>query len=375
VQANWTTLVFNGTFNQAAFSHILGLGAPTPDFTSGVPTQFGFAGQTSFSSTTNYYDNFHLVSKAGPICVPPPPNMVSWWPGDGNTDDIQGTNNGTLEGGATFAPGEVNQAFSLNGVDSYITIAHNDDLNPSGPFSVDAWVKAAPSQFYPQVLIIEKSHGFTDSTGWLMQTNPNGTACFGYGLGGGGTTNFVLACRQATILDGQWHQLAGVWTGTEVQMYEDGLLQNVVSSTSLPVNNSRDVHIGMSWGGGSPTRFFHGLVDEVEYFNRALSASEIQAIVNAGSAGKCRPQGTATPTPTATATPTATPTPTATVTATPTATATAIATATPTATATATATPTATARPTPTPRIAPTPRARPTPAPRPAIAPTLRVRL
>jgi hypothetical protein len=64
VQPNWTTLMFNGTFNQATFSHILGPGAPTPDFTSGVPTQFGFAGQNSFSSITNYYDNFHLVSDA-----------------------------------------------------------------------------------------------------------------------------------------------------------------------------------------------------------------------------------------------------------------------------------------------------------------------
>jgi hypothetical protein len=64
VQADWATLMFNGTFNQAAFSHIIGSGAPTPDFTSGVPTQFGFAGQNSDSSITNYYDNFHLVSNA-----------------------------------------------------------------------------------------------------------------------------------------------------------------------------------------------------------------------------------------------------------------------------------------------------------------------
>ena len=49
-------------------------------------------------------------------CAPPPPNMVSWWPGDGNASDIQGSNNGTLEGTATFAPGKVEQAFSFNGV-------------------------------------------------------------------------------------------------------------------------------------------------------------------------------------------------------------------------------------------------------------------
>ena len=50
-------------------------------------------------------------------CTPPPPDMVSWWPGDGNANDIQGSNNGTLEGSTTFASGKIGQAFSFNGVD------------------------------------------------------------------------------------------------------------------------------------------------------------------------------------------------------------------------------------------------------------------
>lgn len=33
---------------------------------------------------------------------------------------------------------------------------------------------------------------------------------------------------------------------------------------------------------------FKGLIDEVEVFDRALTASEIQDIYNAGSAGKCK---------------------------------------------------------------------------------------
>ena len=36
---------------------------------------------------------------------------------------------------------------------------------------------------------------------------------------------------------------------------------------------------------------FSGLVDEVQIFNRVLSASEIQAIYQAGSAGECKPEG------------------------------------------------------------------------------------
>jgi hypothetical protein len=37
------------------------------------------------------------------------------------------------------------------------------------------------------------------------------------------------------------------------------------------------------------TYFFNGQLDEIEIHNRVLSASEIQAIFNAGSAGKAKP--------------------------------------------------------------------------------------
>ena len=37
-------------------------------------------------------------------------------------------------------------------------------------------------------------------------------------------------------------------------------------------------------------RTYGGLMDELSIYNRALSQSEIQAIYNAGSGGKCVPQ-------------------------------------------------------------------------------------
>jgi hypothetical protein len=233
--------------------------------------------------------NAGSAGKCKPMCTPPPAGLVSWWPGDGNAGDLADGNNGTLENGATFASGLVEQAFSLDGVNDFVSVPHNDNLNPTGPFSVDTWVNADPQQSSTQSLIIDKSHGWTDSTGWALQTNTDGTACFFYGTGGSGSADFHGSCTQASILDGRWHHLAGVWTGTEIDMYEDGLLQNTLALSTAPANNTRDVHIGTSWGGGTPTRFFHGLVDEAEYFDRALSAAEVQAIVDARTAGKCRP--------------------------------------------------------------------------------------
>ena len=58
--------------------------------------------------------------------------------------------------------------------------------------------------------------------------------------------------------------------------------------------NTRPVEIGQAWGGGFPIRFFHGLIDEVSFYNRALTAAEVQSIYAAGSAGKCAPPETDT---------------------------------------------------------------------------------
>ena len=57
------------------------------------------------------YDDFIFVQMGG--CATPPSGLVSWWPGDGNADDIKDGNSGILMNGAMFAPGFVDQAFTL----------------------------------------------------------------------------------------------------------------------------------------------------------------------------------------------------------------------------------------------------------------------
>ena len=47
-------------------------------------------------------------------CVPPPSGLVGWWAGESNALDSTGSNSGSVQGTATFAPGVVGQAFSFN---------------------------------------------------------------------------------------------------------------------------------------------------------------------------------------------------------------------------------------------------------------------
>jgi hypothetical protein len=59
----WKTVTLKGKLVGTSFTLISGSGPAAPDFTSGIPTEFGFSGQNyqSGRSVTCYYDNYNLT--------------------------------------------------------------------------------------------------------------------------------------------------------------------------------------------------------------------------------------------------------------------------------------------------------------------------
>ena len=74
-------------------------------------------------------------------CARPPSGLVSWWPGDGNANDIAGPNTGVLSGGATFAPGFVGEAFSFNGSTAYMQATTANIPVGTADRTLEMWVK------------------------------------------------------------------------------------------------------------------------------------------------------------------------------------------------------------------------------------------
>jgi len=226
-----------------------------------------------------------LQSDAAP-CLPLPAAPTGWWTAETDGNDATETHHATLNGTVTFTSGKVGQAFLFDGDDDQITIPHHDDLEPTvNGFTVEFWIKgdrtAQPQSLF---LVADKSHGFADSTGWVMQGGA-GNGQITFSLGRGNTFTGVTAGSNA--LDNEWNHVAGTWDGVgTARIYFDGVLRGSVGVNSY-VGNTRPMNIGYSWGGGTPARFLRGAVDEMTVYPTALEPGQIQAIYDAGSAGKC----------------------------------------------------------------------------------------
>jgi hypothetical protein len=205
-------------------------------------------------------------------CAPLPSGLVSWWPAEGNANDIQDGNNGTLINGVSFAPGEVGQAFSFIGTD-YVDIpdASNLDFGLNSPISIDMWVFRTSNA--PVMHFIGKRSG-CGTISYQMALDSSGLGFSGE-LGG-------VSSHQDLPLN-TWTHLAGTFDGTTYRFYINGTLAGTPTTGTLGPTTTAPLRIGTS----GTCAGFGGLIDEVHLFNRALTQAEIQTIVNAGAAGTC----------------------------------------------------------------------------------------
>jgi hypothetical protein len=205
------------------------------------------------------------------IAFPPGQQQpVGSWTFDEGSGSVAHDNSGaghdlTLVNGPAWVPGQSGSAVQYDGTDQYAQ-ADGPVVDTAGNFSVSAWVKLDSTDRFATAV---SQDGTTTSGFYLQYSVADDRFAFATGEG--------RALANQPPATGQWHQLVGVHdanAGTYT-LYVDGQPQATVwhQATGDPAPGA--LAVGRAFSGGRNSDFWPGTIDQVQVWNRPLSAAEV----------------------------------------------------------------------------------------------------
>ncbi len=246
------------------------------------------------SAIAKYFGGLNLLAANAQQGCTPPSGLVAWLPGDGNTNDISGNNNnGTPQGNVSYVAGKVAQAFNLNGTDADVKVPASASLNvgAGNGLTIDAWINPVDISQERPLVEWNNNAGNSGTHFWISVTSQGGVAGNLYAnLVDTNGLNHIIQSPTAIITANAYQHVAVTYDKTSgvATLYHNGV---IVAQQNLGVftpQTTYDLYFGLRPSGTGAGARYTGALDEVDIFDHALSQTEIQAIVNADSAGKCK---------------------------------------------------------------------------------------
>lgn len=163
-----------------------------------------------------------------------------------------------------------NHALYLDGDNNRIGVADAPELNPTGPFTLEIWIKAESweSSIWQGVIIGKQAT--SPNRGYNLTVGESGKAEFTVCVAG----EWKTTTTEAIMGLDTWYHLACVYDGSSISLFINGILQS-----SNAVIGNLDPGTGTTlFFGDNPTwsgRFFHGSVDDVRIWNIAKTQQQI----------------------------------------------------------------------------------------------------
>ena len=209
---------------------------------------------------------------------------------------------GVQPGAIVSEPTDRAVAFSgRSGTINRVRVPFQSQWNPTGPLTVEFWAKPAQTNLFgcpaasvefiepppppaPQVPPAQRN-------GWLFYqgdstlVNGNGWTFRQYNTSGPGLTNLTSADVDMNLDTDRWYYVAGVYDGTRIITYVDGILRassNFVAAPRPNTNTAIPLTFGSRADGADGAFEYNGTIDEAAVYDVALSASQIMAHYRAG---------------------------------------------------------------------------------------------
>ena len=197
--------------------------------------------------------------------------LVAYYPFNGNINDESGNSNDCINNGAYLIHdrfGNANSAYYFDGVDDYIL----SGFEPSGLNSLSAcgWIKQENvSELYARIFGVQTSSGR-----FHAMINPENQKVTTEIRIEGVTSQFN---SNDSIAENQWYFLCSIYDNMSLKIYLNGSESGAIDVTGFIDEIGQNVAIGCDYG-SSALHFFNGIIDDIRFYNRALTQSEISEL-------------------------------------------------------------------------------------------------
>lgn len=214
----------------------------------------------------------------------PPDSLIGWWPFDGNANDESGNNNNGTVYGAVLAVdrnGNSNGAYHFDGIDDYISVAHNQSLAITGDITMHAIFRSEGHNGISnhQTIINKRSGGYWPYNLSICYNSYAEKQVLSGRRNPGAPNDYKYSSDSISI--NQWE----VWTITiqsdTIRFYRNGALDTVQYFTLSAVDYAAELLFGRIGLNETLPEFFKGDIDDIGIWNRALTSIEIQDLYNA----------------------------------------------------------------------------------------------
>lgn len=163
------------------------------------------------------------------------------------------------------------------------SLANWDTLSQNDLLTVTLWVRwgdksGADVGNWANMFTMTGNAGSGDDGVFWFQHN-SGNSRFEFAVQTDGGRSYVQGTTNPN--EGQWYHLAGVYDGSNIRIYVDGVLEGTTSRSGDLADFESDIMLNMGrWpNSGNNERRFDGDIDEVSVWNKALNQTEVQDLM------------------------------------------------------------------------------------------------
>jgi len=197
------------------------------------------------------------------------PSLVGWWKFDEGNGDVavdwsgQG-NHGSLQGDPQWVPGQVGGALAFDGTDDLVDCGANDVFDIDTNITVTSWIKVYQFNKSWQAIVTQGDNS------WRLHRSGS-TDNIAWGTSGLEPTDITGSIN---VNDEEWHNVAGVYDGSQKILYVDGNVDVSANTTGNIDSSTYRVNIGAN--AQQTGRNWVGLIDDVRIYSMALTAEQIK---------------------------------------------------------------------------------------------------